>query len=107
LYAILKGLSVVKGQEVEVVLYSYDLEEESGENPSILRDEVSFPVGKLLKGQVENLVVYVGLGVDLEGYCIVLGHWPGDGAEGTNSCFKSHHRPPGLRRQRHFHCLNL
>ena len=36
------------------------------------------------EGKVENVAVYIVLGVDLEGHRDVLGHWLGDGAEGAN-----------------------
>lgn len=36
------------------------------------------------QGRVENVAVYMVLGVDLEGHRDVLGHWLGDGAEGAN-----------------------
>lgn len=36
------------------------------------------------EGKIENVAVYVVLGVDLEGHRDVLGHWIGDGAEGAN-----------------------
>jgi putative transposase len=36
------------------------------------------------EGRVENVAVYIVLGVDLEGHRDVLGHWLGDGAEGAN-----------------------
>ncbi len=36
------------------------------------------------EGKVENVPVYVVLGVDLEGQRDVLGHWIGDGSEGAN-----------------------
>ncbi len=36
------------------------------------------------EGHVENVAVYTVLGVDLEGYRDVLGHWVSDGAEGAN-----------------------
>jgi len=36
------------------------------------------------EGRVENVAVYIVLGVDLEGHRDVLGHWVGDGAEGAN-----------------------
>jgi transposase-like protein len=36
------------------------------------------------EGKVENVAVYIVLGVDLEGYRDVLGHWVSDGAEGAN-----------------------
>jgi putative transposase len=36
------------------------------------------------EGKIENTAVYVVLGVDLEGYRDILGHWVGDGAEGAN-----------------------
>lgn len=36
------------------------------------------------EGQVEKVAVYTVLGVDLEGYRDVLGHWVSDGAEGAN-----------------------
>jgi putative transposase len=36
------------------------------------------------QGRVENVAVYIVLGVDLEGHRDVLGHWIGDGAEGAN-----------------------
>lgn len=36
------------------------------------------------KGRIENVAVYSGLGVDLDGHRDVLGHWIGDGAEGAN-----------------------
>jgi putative transposase len=36
------------------------------------------------EGKVVNTAVYVVLGVDLEGQRDVLGHWVGDGAEGSN-----------------------
>ena len=36
------------------------------------------------EGKVENVAVYIVLGVDLEGQRDVLGHWVGDGAEGAN-----------------------
>lgn len=36
------------------------------------------------QGRVENVAVYVVLGVDMEGHRDVLGHWIGDGAEGAN-----------------------
>ena len=35
-------------------------------------------------GKIENVAVYVVLGVNLDGYRDVLGHWVGDGAEGAN-----------------------
>jgi putative transposase len=37
------------------------------------------------QGRVENVAVYIVLGVDLEGHKAVLGHWIGDGAEGPTS----------------------
>ena len=36
------------------------------------------------QGRVENVAVYIVLGVDLDGHRDVLGHWLGDGAEGAN-----------------------
>jgi putative transposase len=36
------------------------------------------------EGRVENVAVYIVLGIDLEGHRDVLGHWVGDGAEGAN-----------------------
>lgn len=36
------------------------------------------------QGRVENVAVYIVLGVDLNGHRDVLGHWLGDGAEGAN-----------------------
>lgn len=36
------------------------------------------------QGRVENVAVYIVLGVDMEGHRDVLGHWIGDGAEGAN-----------------------
>jgi transposase-like protein len=36
------------------------------------------------EGKVENVAVYIVLGVDLEGYRDVLGHWVSEGAEGAN-----------------------
>lgn len=36
------------------------------------------------EGKVENVAVYIVLGVDLSGHKDVLGHWVGDGAEGAN-----------------------
>jgi transposase-like protein len=36
------------------------------------------------EGQVEQVAIYSVLGVDLDGYRDVLGHWVGDGAEGAN-----------------------
>jgi transposase-like protein len=36
------------------------------------------------EGRIENTAVYVVLGVDLDGYRDVLGHWIGDGSEGAN-----------------------
>ena len=36
------------------------------------------------EGHIENVAVYTVLGVDLEGYRDVLGHWVSDGAEGAN-----------------------
>ena len=36
------------------------------------------------EGQVENVAVHIVLGVDLEGYRDVLGHWVSEGAEGAN-----------------------
>lgn len=36
------------------------------------------------QSKVENVAVYIVLGVDLEGHRDVLGHWLGDGAEGAN-----------------------
>jgi transposase-like protein len=36
------------------------------------------------QGRIENVAVYIVLGVDLEGHRDVLGHWLGDGAEGAN-----------------------
>src|SRR5215217_5372241 len=36
------------------------------------------------QGRIENVAVYIVLGVDLEGHRDVLGHWIGDGAEGAN-----------------------
>ena len=35
-------------------------------------------------GKIENVAIYVVLGVNLDGYRDVLGHWVGDGAEGAN-----------------------
>tara|TARA_R110000744_G_scaffold132963_1_gene241243 strand:+ start:77 stop:1123 length:1047 start_codon:yes stop_codon:yes gene_type:complete len=35
-------------------------------------------------GKVENIAVYVVLGIDLNGYRDVLGHWVGYGGEGSN-----------------------
>ena len=35
-------------------------------------------------GKVQNIAVYIVLGVDLDGQRDVLGHWVGDGAEGAN-----------------------
>jgi len=35
-------------------------------------------------GKVQNTAVHIVLGVDLEGYREVLGHWVADGAEGAN-----------------------
>src|SRR5215471_4426132 len=35
------------------------------------------------EGRIENVAVYVVLGIDLEGHRDVLGHWIGDGAEGA------------------------
>jgi putative transposase len=35
-------------------------------------------------GRVANTAGYIVLGVDLEGRRDVLGHWVGDGGEGTN-----------------------
>jgi putative transposase len=35
-------------------------------------------------GKIENVAVYNVLGVDLEGYREIMGHWIGDGAEGAN-----------------------
>jgi putative transposase len=36
------------------------------------------------EGRIENVAVYVVLGIDLNGHRDVLGHWVGDGAEGAN-----------------------
>ena len=36
------------------------------------------------EGRIENVAVYVVLGIDLDGHRDVLGHWVGDGAEGAN-----------------------
>ncbi len=36
------------------------------------------------QSKVENVAVYIVLGVDLDGHRDVLGHWLGDGAEGAN-----------------------
>lgn len=36
------------------------------------------------EGKVENIAVYIVLGVDLEGQRDVLGHWVSEGAEGAN-----------------------
>jgi putative transposase len=36
------------------------------------------------QGRVENVAVHIVLGVDMEGHRDVLGHWIGDGAEGSN-----------------------
>ena len=36
------------------------------------------------EGKVENIAVYVVLGVDVEGHKDVLGHWVGDGSESAN-----------------------
>ena len=36
------------------------------------------------QGRVENVTIYIVLGVDLDGHRYVLGHWLGDGAEGAN-----------------------
>lgn len=36
------------------------------------------------QSKVENVAVYIVLGVDLEGHRDVLGHWLGEGAEGAN-----------------------
>lgn len=36
------------------------------------------------EGRVQNTAVYIVLGVDMEGYRDVLGHWIGDGGEGAN-----------------------
>jgi putative transposase len=36
------------------------------------------------EGKVENVAVYIVLGVDLAGHRDVLGHWVSDGAEGAN-----------------------
>ncbi len=36
------------------------------------------------EGKVENVAVYIVLGVDLEGYRDVLGHWVSEGGEGAN-----------------------
>lgn len=36
------------------------------------------------QGRVENVAVYIVLGIELEGHRDVLGHWIGDGAEGAN-----------------------
>lgn len=36
------------------------------------------------EGRIENTAVYVVLGVDLNGYRDILGHWIGDGSEGAN-----------------------
>lgn len=36
------------------------------------------------EGKVENTALYTVLGVDLEGHRDALGHWVGDGGEGTN-----------------------
>jgi transposase-like protein len=36
------------------------------------------------EGKIENVAVYVVLGVDLDGHRDVLGHWVGEGAEGAN-----------------------
>jgi putative transposase len=36
------------------------------------------------EGKIENVAVYVVLGIDLDGHRDVLGHWVGEGAEGAN-----------------------
>ena len=36
------------------------------------------------EGKIENTAVYVVLGVDMDGYRDILGHWIGDGSEGAN-----------------------
>ena len=36
------------------------------------------------EGKVENVAVYIVMGVDMEGRKDVLGHWVGEGAEGAN-----------------------
>jgi putative transposase len=35
-------------------------------------------------GKINNVAIYNGLGVDLEGHREILGHWIGEGAEGAN-----------------------
>jgi putative transposase len=36
------------------------------------------------EGRIENVAVYIVLGIDLEGHRDVLGHWIGNGVEGAN-----------------------
>lgn len=36
------------------------------------------------EGRIENVAVYVVLGINLEGHRDILGHWVGDGGEGAN-----------------------
>jgi transposase-like protein len=50
------------------------------------------------EGKVEKIAVYCVLGVDLDGYRDVLGHWLGNGAEGAGRLAKP-------RRRRYLACL--
>lgn len=50
--------------------------------PIILLDALHLKLRR--QGRVENVAVYIVMGIDLEGHRDVLGHWIGDGAEGAN-----------------------
>lgn len=50
--------------------------------PIIYLDALHLKLRK--QGRIENVAVYIVLGVDLEGHRDVLGHWLGDGAESAN-----------------------
>ena len=50
--------------------------------PIIYLDGIHLKIRR--EGKVENTAVYVVLGIDLNGYRDVLGHWVGYGSEGSN-----------------------
>ena len=50
--------------------------------PIIYLDGIQLKIRR--EGRVENTAVYVVLGIDLNGYRDVLGHWVGYGSEGSN-----------------------
>lgn len=50
--------------------------------PIIYLDGIHLKIRR--EGKVENTAVYVVLGIDLQGYRDVLGHWIGYGSEGSN-----------------------